>query len=183
MRLKTNSLLSKDPSKPPKLCESFGTPIGPAQGSPTTRLIREFEDVDDSKFKLDEPEDSSSGDSLPPISHVSWKKLVFPTVCWCLVFICWFFLSCPWKSKILQPLRPKSASRVGDRLSKGGYTESSIVAVTNYKKLQEKYHHLSQERDSLKVNLSRAEEEKKRVIHEGDEDVQKLQSQKESEVR
>ena len=85
--------------------------------------------------------------------------------------------------KVSHPLRPKSASRVGDRLSKGGHPESSFVANTEYKKLQEKYFQLSQERDSLRASLSRAEEEKKRIIHEGDEDVQRLQNQKESEIR
>ena len=87
------------------------------------------------------------------------------------------------ESKISHPLRPKSASRVGDRLSKGGHPESCFVANTEYEKLQEKYFQMSQERDSLRASLSRAEEEKKRIIHEGDEDVQKLQNQKDSEIR
>ena len=57
--------------KPLMFGESFGTPIGQPQGSPTVRLMQAFEDVDDAQFEQEGTDESSSEDSLPPISHVS----------------------------------------------------------------------------------------------------------------
>ena len=61
----------KDPQKASVFGESFGTPIGQPQGSPTIRLMQAFEDVDDAQFEPEGENTSSSGDSLPFISRVS----------------------------------------------------------------------------------------------------------------
>lgn len=50
-------------------------------------------------------------------------------------------------------------------------------------KLQQEVNQVSQERDSLKLNLSRVEEEKRMLIKEGDEGFTQLMQEKDSKIR
>lgn len=88
-----------------------------------------------------------------------------------------------------RPVRPSSASKEGMRLSRG-HSEISLRQsaafqsfYNEYNIMQEKMQQISQEQESLKLNLSRVEEEKKKLIHEGEESVQFLQKQKEIAIR
>ena len=50
-------------------------------------------------------------------------------------------------------------------------------------KLQQELNQVSQERDSLKLNLSRVEEEKRMLIKEGDEGFTQLVQEKDSKIK
>ena len=94
------------------------------------------------------------------------------------------FFSCSFQQ---YSLHLNTASKEGSRLSRGPLSESSLIrpvaSIAAIQKLQQELSQLSQERDSLKLNLSRVEEEKKMLIKEGDEGFVQLVREKDDKLR
>ena len=73
------------------------------------------------------------------------------------------------------------------RLSRGPMSESNLLRPANnavyVRNLQQELAQVSQERDSLKLNLSRVEDERKMLIKEGDEGFAQLVREREEKLR
>ena len=90
-------------------------------------------------------------------------------------------------SPIQYSLHLNTASKEGSRLSRGPLSESSLIrpvaSIAAIQKLQQELSQVSQERDSLKLNLSRVEEEKKMLIKEGDEGFFQVAREKDEKIK